>query len=154
VSNERVISEWRIGKDLEGSGGGLILRYCPLIRLEGRGKSRTTVRGAGLRAEVWTRERPPTQNTLMEAGIWPILSQSWMHTVLTLSKSRHVTKCWNCAMSCIKTRTEFQSDWMWETTWRTCLGWHYNIKVEYKAIGLETGDWINLAHTESSSRFL
>jgi hypothetical protein len=28
------ISEWRIGKDLEGSGSGLVLSYCAEIRLE------------------------------------------------------------------------------------------------------------------------
>jgi hypothetical protein len=34
VSNGRVISEWRIGKDFERSGSALILRYYPGIRLE------------------------------------------------------------------------------------------------------------------------
>jgi hypothetical protein len=31
--NERVIGEWRIGKDVEGSGHDLILRYYSGIRL-------------------------------------------------------------------------------------------------------------------------
>jgi hypothetical protein len=35
-----LISEWLIWNDLEVSGGGLILRYYPGIRLEGRGKPR------------------------------------------------------------------------------------------------------------------
>jgi hypothetical protein len=39
VSNGRVISEWWIGKYLEGSGRGLILRYYPGIRLEGLRKT-------------------------------------------------------------------------------------------------------------------
>jgi hypothetical protein len=34
ASNERVISGWWIGKDLEGSGRGLILRYHNGIRLK------------------------------------------------------------------------------------------------------------------------
>jgi hypothetical protein len=39
VSNDRVISDWRIGKELEGGGRGIILRYYPSIRLEGLRKT-------------------------------------------------------------------------------------------------------------------
>jgi hypothetical protein len=52
ASNERVISEWWIGKDLEGSGR-LILRYYPVIRLGFCGKPRKpSVRITGLRTEI------------------------------------------------------------------------------------------------------
>jgi hypothetical protein len=34
VSNERLISEWWIGKAVEGTGRGLIVRYYPSLRLE------------------------------------------------------------------------------------------------------------------------
>jgi hypothetical protein len=34
ASNERVTGEWWIGKDVEGSDHGLILRYYPSICLE------------------------------------------------------------------------------------------------------------------------
>jgi hypothetical protein len=37
--NERLIGKLWIGKDLEGSGHGLILRYYPCIRLGGLGKT-------------------------------------------------------------------------------------------------------------------
>jgi hypothetical protein len=40
ATNERLISEWYIGKDLEGSDRSLILRYCTGIRPEGWGKPR------------------------------------------------------------------------------------------------------------------
>jgi hypothetical protein len=59
VSNERVISEWWIGKNLEGSGGGLILRFYPGILLEGL--RTTSVRIAGLRAEILNRDLPNTK---------------------------------------------------------------------------------------------
>jgi hypothetical protein len=39
TSNNKVISEWWIGKDLEGSGRDLICRNCPGIRLEGLRKT-------------------------------------------------------------------------------------------------------------------
>jgi hypothetical protein len=42
--NDRVISEWWIGKDLEGSGHDLILRYYPGICLEGLRKTMKTLR--------------------------------------------------------------------------------------------------------------
>jgi hypothetical protein len=37
--NQRVINERRIGKDSEGSGRGLILRYYPRIHLKGLRKT-------------------------------------------------------------------------------------------------------------------
>jgi hypothetical protein len=58
--NERVIREWWIGKDLEGSGRGLILRNLPGIRLEGLRKPQK-LRIAGLRADIWTRDLPNTK---------------------------------------------------------------------------------------------
>jgi hypothetical protein len=61
VSNEGVISERWIGKDVEGSGCGLILRYYPSIRLEGLTKpTNISVRRAGLLAEIWTLDLPNT----------------------------------------------------------------------------------------------
>jgi hypothetical protein len=39
VSNDRVITEWLIGKDLGGNGNVLISRYYPGIRLEGLKKT-------------------------------------------------------------------------------------------------------------------
>jgi hypothetical protein len=51
----KVISEWQNGKDLDGSGNGLILRYRPDFWLEGlRKTAKTSVRLAGLRAEIST----------------------------------------------------------------------------------------------------
>jgi hypothetical protein len=44
ASSKMVISEWWIEKDLEGSGRGLILRYCPWIRLEGLKKTTKPLR--------------------------------------------------------------------------------------------------------------
>jgi hypothetical protein len=51
-----VISEsWWIGKDLVGSGRGLILRYYPGISPEGHRKiTKNSIRKAGSRAEIWT----------------------------------------------------------------------------------------------------
>jgi hypothetical protein len=50
---EDVIGEWRLGKDVEGTGRGLILRYYPIICLEALGKTmKISVTVAGLRAEV------------------------------------------------------------------------------------------------------
>jgi hypothetical protein len=44
-------------KDVEGRGGGLILRYNSGICLEGlRQTTKTSVRISGLRAEIWTRD--------------------------------------------------------------------------------------------------
>jgi hypothetical protein len=62
MSNEMVISERWSGKDFEGSGHGLILRYYPGIRLEGQRKTmKIYVRIAGVRAEIWTRDLPNTE---------------------------------------------------------------------------------------------
>jgi hypothetical protein len=62
VSNEGMISEWWIGKDVEGSGRGLILREYPRISLEGLRKlQKPSVRIAGIRAKIWTRELPNTK---------------------------------------------------------------------------------------------
>jgi hypothetical protein len=53
ASNEGVISELRIGKDVDESGRDLILRYYRSICLEGvRKPIETPVRTAGLRAEM------------------------------------------------------------------------------------------------------
>jgi hypothetical protein len=41
--NDKVISDWWIGKDLEGSGCGLILRYYPGSRLEGLSKTKKII---------------------------------------------------------------------------------------------------------------
>jgi hypothetical protein len=37
-----MVCEYRIGKDLEGSGRGLIGVYCPFVFLEGLGKTKKT----------------------------------------------------------------------------------------------------------------
>jgi hypothetical protein len=56
ASNERLIGEYWIGKDMEGSCRGLILRCYPGITCMDRGKPRkNSIRIAGLRAEIWTR---------------------------------------------------------------------------------------------------
>jgi hypothetical protein len=52
-----VISEWWIGKDLEESNHGLILRHYPGIRQEGLKKFRI----AGVRTEIWTWVFPITK---------------------------------------------------------------------------------------------
>jgi hypothetical protein len=60
---ESMISEWLIRKNVEGSGGGLILKHYPGICLEGlRKTTKTSVRIAGLRAEFWTRDLPITKS--------------------------------------------------------------------------------------------
>jgi hypothetical protein len=56
-----LIYEWWIGKDLEGSGRGIVLRHYPDSLLEGLGKTtRNLSQDGGLRAEIWTRD---LQNT-------------------------------------------------------------------------------------------
>jgi hypothetical protein len=51
-----------IGKDLEGSGCGLILRHSPGIRLERlRKTTKTSVRMGSPRAEMWTWALPTTK---------------------------------------------------------------------------------------------
>jgi hypothetical protein len=56
------MNEWRIGKDLEGNGRGLILRCYPYICLEGLKKATKTLsQVAGLLAEAWTRNLPNTK---------------------------------------------------------------------------------------------
>jgi hypothetical protein len=47
-----------IGKDLERSSCGLILRYYPDICPEGLRKTTKNLRTTGLRAKIWTRELP------------------------------------------------------------------------------------------------
>jgi hypothetical protein len=67
--DDKAISEWWwIGKDLVGSGRGLILRYYPCIRLEWLRKTRTTsIRIAGSRGREF------------EPGISRIRSRSWLN---------------------------------------------------------------------------
>jgi hypothetical protein len=48
--DQRVINERGIGKDSEGSGRGLILRYYPCIHLKGLRK--TSIRIAGLQVKI------------------------------------------------------------------------------------------------------
>jgi hypothetical protein len=56
-----MVSEWSIGKDVEGSGRG---RALPAFAWEDWGKLRSiSVRIAGLEAEIWTRD---FQNTKQE----------------------------------------------------------------------------------------
>jgi hypothetical protein len=53
MSKDRVISEKQIGKNLGGSGRGLILRYYPGISLERLVRTRNvSVRTAGIPAEI------------------------------------------------------------------------------------------------------
>jgi len=48
------MGEWRISKDVERSGRGLILRNYPDIYLEGLKKTRNpSATTASLRAEIW-----------------------------------------------------------------------------------------------------
>jgi hypothetical protein len=61
ASDERVISEWWIGKDLEENGRGLILRYNPSIFLKELRKTTKTVTTAGRWTEIWTRDIPNTK---------------------------------------------------------------------------------------------
>jgi hypothetical protein len=57
ASYEGLLSELWIANDLEGRGRGLILSYYPSICLEELRKTTTpSVRIAGLRAEIWTRD--------------------------------------------------------------------------------------------------
>jgi hypothetical protein len=57
-----MICEWWTGKDLEGRGHGVILTYYPGIRLKGLKKQREkSLRVAGLRAVIWTRNLPNTK---------------------------------------------------------------------------------------------
>jgi hypothetical protein len=54
-----MMGEWRISKDVERSGRGLILRNYPDIYLEGLKKTRNpSATTASLRAEIWTRDLP------------------------------------------------------------------------------------------------
>jgi hypothetical protein len=60
--NERVIDEWWIGNNMEGSGRGLIWGNIPAF-MEGLRKLRkTSVRIPGLRAEIWTQNLPNTKH--------------------------------------------------------------------------------------------
>jgi hypothetical protein len=60
------------GKDLKGRGRCLILRYYPSISMQGRRKTmETSVRIAGLRAEIMSRAECPFLER-MQANLQPI----------------------------------------------------------------------------------
>jgi hypothetical protein len=62
ASNEGVVSEWWIGKDVEGSVHGLISRYYPSICLEKRKKTTKNLsQDSCLRVDIWTRDLPNTK---------------------------------------------------------------------------------------------
>jgi hypothetical protein len=57
ASNELVLSEWWVGKDLEGSGRGLILRYYHGIRLEQLRKTMKQLsQDSRTPGRIWTRD--------------------------------------------------------------------------------------------------
>jgi hypothetical protein len=59
--NERVSHEWWIGKGLEGSSYGLILRNYAGIHMEGLRKDKKHVGIVRLWAEIWTQDLPNTK---------------------------------------------------------------------------------------------
>jgi hypothetical protein len=57
-----MISEQWIGKDVEGSGRGLMQGIIPAIALNGWEKPRKpAVMVAGLQADIWTQDLPNTK---------------------------------------------------------------------------------------------
>jgi hypothetical protein len=92
--SDRVISEWWwIGKDLVESGHGLILRYCPGMRLEGLRKTTKNVnqdsRSPGPRFETrtsWIRSRS------LDHDVW------WACLIFSsgaISKASCMKQLWN-----------------------------------------------------------
>jgi hypothetical protein len=62
ASNESVIHEWCIGKDMEGSGRCLINGTVPVFVSSNWVQPRNpSVRTADIRAEIWTRNLPNTK---------------------------------------------------------------------------------------------
>jgi hypothetical protein len=62
VSNERMICEWWIGRDAEGSNSGLIEDTIPAFTARDCKKQRkTSVMITGLQAEIWTQDFPTTK---------------------------------------------------------------------------------------------
>jgi hypothetical protein len=55
TQNKGVISEWLVGKDVEGSSRGQILRYCRSIYLNDWGKLRKTSRFEPRTFRIWNR---------------------------------------------------------------------------------------------------
>jgi hypothetical protein len=101
----RCNSEWLIGKDLEGSGCILVLRFYPCICLEGLRKNTENLsQVASPQAEIWTRTPEyeagvfTTLPRRSVGGLWkqriakPRLQHRWHNTARF-----EVCRCWDAA---------------------------------------------------------